>query len=475
MAVEETFDAGTCNTEYDGTSTGLFPAKPFLNIVEKLKAIKFKGLEEYSADAYLFMPFFWLFSRRITHKRSRHNLTPFFGESADYELLGNMDDPRTLLFYSERYQGRKDMDEIVEHVSEYAVQPLVFWGVHRKRLDVRALGNLRYLCSWNKTLSRLGVEKSDRPLLFAFLARARNFIRYLKKYERFIDKANCFVTLWDQACDEALFVEFCQKRGMKTATLQHGIFFGSKDFKNQILAYPLEYKHLNADYFLAWGNYSRHCAQELDIPLNKIVVVGNPKYSSEQSAALRLEKSRNKTIAVFLDGVYPESYERNLCMIEMAESLCRERGLHGLVKLHPSYMKVERLMKEVVAATPHLSICDGSLLVPDLLSQVDFCIASASTVYAEAVELGTPAFRYVPEGMPDLFAQFDLGVFKNGTELFAWVNAYSRDQKSYLEKQRRIAADLFEPGDSAARYRQVFIALVEGEDPNARLARMGLS
>lgn len=444
----------------------------FLQMVDRLRFVEFDGLEDYRAQDYFFLPLYLALATPEVKRPLRHCVTPFFGGSADYNILGCTENPNTILFYSERYRGRRDMDAIIENVEACIDRPLVFWGIHKRKLDVRALSNLRRIRSWNKTLKRLGVNKEKRPYLLGQLARACNFKRFLDEHKTLIGRASSFVTLWDQDYDEALFTKFCQKMGMKTATLQHGIFYGEKEHGNDLRTYPYCYKHLNADYFFAWGECSRQYAAEHNISQEKIVVVGNPKYLSGSKSQSRLAIEKKYDFCLFLDGGYLRNHTKNLRMLKMAQSLCKERNLRALVKAHPDYGEGEQQVREALGNSSAIKLVDKNASVLELASLADFFIMSGSTVYAEALFLGVPTLRYIQGDAPDVFSRYSLGVFQDESQLIEQFDGIRANLTDFARMQKKIADALCVQEDSPARYRSALDALARGDDPNMRLSKL---
>lgn len=184
-------------------------------------------------------------------------------------------------------------------------------------------------------------------------------------------KSKCVVFFADMQPVEHLIALFMRDKGVKTATLQHGLYvdYGQIDTVNVI-----NYKHHPSEYFLAWGQ----CTADLINSYHnssKQIVCGKPRISIETK-----DINEGDYITVILDQVLFD--KQNIQLLEIAEkfSLIKNKRLN--IRFHPSKIakKYEWLPDE------YLSDCS--------LESSEFILGHTTSMIHECLVAGIKAYRY---------------------------------------------------------------------------------
>lgn len=127
------------------------------------------------------------------------------------------------------------------------------------------------------------------------------------------NKYKLLVVLYDTYSIDNYFVQFFASKGIKTATLQHGVMLAPrKGLENNIDFAGLEFKNFVSDYFLVWNQFTKNEAIKAGLDEDKIKVLGIAKCLNSQS----MEFGSKKVFGIILDGEYEK--ENNSIMIDIA-------------------------------------------------------------------------------------------------------------------------------------------------------------
>lgn len=124
---------------------------------------------------------------------------------------------------------------------------------------------------------------------------------------------------------ENMLVQWMKKKGIYTATLQHGIFDKRGYWKG------LEFRSSVADDWLVWNLYSKELAIECGISRDKIRVLGIPRYIKPVELD---KKTKTGIFSVILGGKV--LFEENQKLVKVANRLAKEEGLKYFLRYHPS-------------------------------------------------------------------------------------------------------------------------------------------
>ncbi len=181
---------------------------------------------------------------------------------------------------------------------------------------------------------------------------------------------------------ENMLVQWMRKKGIYTATLQHGIFDKSGYWKG------LEFRASVADDWLAWNRYSRELAIECGILRDKIRVLGIPRYIKPDELH---KKTKTGIFSVILGGKV--LFEENQKLIKAANMLAKEENLKYFLRYHPSckggeydaFIDKRYIIQRDVKKETIKQMCESS----------DFSlVGSGTSMVVDLIYLKQPFFQY---------------------------------------------------------------------------------
>lgn len=181
---------------------------------------------------------------------------------------------------------------------------------------------------------------------------------------------------------ENILVQFMKKKGIHTATLQHGLFDKRGYWKG------IEFRSSVADDWLAWNPYSKELGIECGISEEKIKILGIPRYINP----IKIDKTReSKTFSVILGEKALINENREL--IEFANLLSKDYGLKYYLRYHPTCKNGEYdIFTDEEYCIPSGV---GREEVSQMCEKTDFSlIGSGTSMVIDLIYLNHPFFQY---------------------------------------------------------------------------------
>lgn len=274
------------------------------------------------------------------------------------------------------------------------------------------------------------VEKEKGPLQWSLVCSfiiVIDFFNDVKKYN--FNGTKLGVVYCDAAPIDHLFVHYLKCKGVKTATLQHGVSAAPADINNTYCdPRGIIFMNSNADYYLAMNPFSRDEAIKSGMPEEKIKITGILQYAYCDIEVD--EKKKTDIFGVVLPGKGPELNETaGIKLIEYANFLASKLEKKFYIKYHPSFTKYQ-----------YDEICDKKYFMGHLPLEtsvleysrlVDFTLISTSTVLMELVFLHSPVYHMCIEEKFDPYSNMAINSFKTQEELLRLVQA-SEDMQNQL-------------------------------------------
>jgi hypothetical protein len=243
-----------------------------------------------------------------------------------------------------------------------------------------------------------------------------------------------------------LVVQICKKMGKKTSTFHHALINGSFGY--------IEYKYSPSDYFLAWGEYTKDTAIKYGMDKNKIKVLGplTKLYGNNKEEPIYTEK---RIIGVSTRGTMGDKYASdNIELIKIINEFARKHDYKYVIRLHPSDRhKYGKYIDDQLCIRESNSKRTKDT-VQNFINNVDFVVCANSSVYADALDMGKMAFRYIPESEydEDVCEGIDFGRISSLEQLESIYNAEGIHSKKIEETSNYI----FQKGDIAKNYSKFF-------------------
>jgi hypothetical protein len=173
-----------------------------------------------------------------------------------------------------------------------------------------------------------------------------------------------------------IIVQYFNKLGKASVTLQHGLFV---DYEGVYNISSVQYKSVVSDYFLTWGESNKTLIERHNNNC-KVVICGNPSIEPYVDYDESIPHERFFTVILDWDVFEKENKE----MIEIAKVLSGKLNLKYHVRLHPSNKKNKyKINSEYAISNKNIDF---------MLS--DFIFGHTSSVIHIADRLGRKVYKY---------------------------------------------------------------------------------
>lgn len=270
-----------------------------------------------------------------------------------------------------------------------------------------------YIPSWRRELDRISLPTPIINYIVSILIDLHFFKIGLGPIDN--KRYNLLLTYFDAEFFQAYVVELLKTKGVKTATLQHGMFVAGRelDFENS----GVELRCFKSDYFLCWNQMTIDEGIKEGIPLDCFVKTGILGYIG--SKYQECTKPNNDTFGVVLG--HPMFEEENLALIEAANILAKAKGIKYYLKLHPNY--IDTHFSKYIEPTLYIGNIAKGIPILEYANMVDFSIVGSSSVFAELVYIQHDVIRYSSGDIKDKYRDIHLGrYFTNPQEI---IEVYS--------------------------------------------------
>ena len=292
---------------------------------------------------------------------------------------------------------------------------------------------MRFIFQWIYQFRKAKIPKN---LIIAFVydaIKGLQLLHFLSSNADKLNEAKAFIVLNDEYSDENLFIQYGNKLGVSTATLQHGIYARTID-DNDLRHFMHIFPNLTADKIFMWGEQQKEIAIHSGVNPEKIVVTGHPRYIH----ASKVRKLHNKIIGVCLDGYTERFWKSNIQIINLCNRFCKEFDYKYIVKIHPT--DNEKRYQEYYDCDYYIGIADKNQAVSDFASKVEFSVVGFSSIYYELMFLGISVFRYddhcefnTYEGVDD----FNFETYDQLADIYEEMNSRPLEYNDKYYKVRR--------------------------------------
>jgi len=274
---------------------------------------------------------------------------------------------------------------------------------------------------WNSLETKNIVEKI---YIVLNILQVKSIDKYLKGYN-----LKLLIAHADMQPVENYMVQYFKEKGIKTVTLQHGLYIDYSKYPN---INEVNYKNVVSDYFLSWGEETKELIEKYHSNC-KVLLCGNP---TEKEMAY---KSKDFFTVVFDQELFKE-YNKKL--IHIAQELSRKINLKILLKPHPrNNLNDYDLDKD-------LFIDNGSL------NNSAFVLGHTTTMMFQLMRSGIPVFKYQTD-IPSNKFNNDL-IFSNINELM--LKLEKKDQIDYIKEGKYYIKYI--DNNSLEKYKEVIERLI---------------
>lgn len=259
-----------------------------------------------------------------------------------------------------------------------------------------------YVWRWKREMKRLGITGVSSSVvlqsLYSLYFLYKDYVSLLN-----IDQYNLLLAFYDSSQHEAFLVELFKLKGVKTATLQHGMFSAFKE--NTFINSGVELRSFHSDYFLAWNKMTIEEAILQGVDSEKFIECGILGYVGKEYQ--ECINPNNKTFGVVIG--HPSFEEENIKLVEGANTLSKHLGYKFLLKLHPNYK--EDYFDKIVDQNCFVGIVPKGCDMLKYANMVEFSLCGSSSVFAELVYVNHNTIRYSSRTLTDKFKNVSFGKY----------------------------------------------------------------
>jgi hypothetical protein len=198
-------------------------------------------------------------------------------------------------------------------------------------------------------------------------------------------KIKSFIAFNSSVSDDAIMCSVLRKLNIKTYSLQHGFY---SIYENNIPLDIINYENITADFLLCWGNSTVKNLKKFGVPVNKLIIFGNPRIVLNNNRILKTPKFTNILVLLGRD-IYHKS---NLELIKLLEVINHNNKYNFILKLHPT-LPVKSLNKFYSAS---FSKAEEKITVAKTLEiyNCDLAISNNTSAFFDSFLNGVICLRY---------------------------------------------------------------------------------
>lgn len=331
-----------------------------------------------------------------------------------YVFEENVEDKKDVLFFYGKYWWREDHQQtFCNFTSRFVNYGCIFGKKQKISFNFDFINRLWFGIKW--------LFKSAKYIpipLSMYLLPNIDMIFYMNQLVKKIDFSDykLVVVYSELSPDENFLVQYAKKMGLKTATLQHGVFVARKN-DSQPVDRGIQLRESIVDYFLAWNKFTEDNAILEGMNPEKIFTLGIPKFINYASKP-EIDTIKKDIFGVVLNGFTPEFDAQNREMIRYANQIADRLNIKYILRYHPD-------MKGYEYANLCTTRCCGindDKSISEYAKKVDFSIVDASSVFIELVFIKHPVFR-ISNAKDDVYSTLSIdGAFSTVDELERLIN-----------------------------------------------------
>lgn len=393
-------------------------------LVNKLNDFRLFGIPQYiDKISLLCVPLDDLNSRYASVRQVGKGIRDFFKNELvqKYKYHYSISNDNKMLLWYGTYWYRGDHYKAFESFSsQFPYSDFV----RAEKLDkpvyhpFRVISGIGLLLVWSIQSLTQGFSLRNLLYFLPFLKVAQDSDKSLKKINP--SKYKLFVVYSDLSPDENCLVQYFNKEGIDTATLQHGAF-SIKKSREKYRFEGIQYIYSKSKYFLTWNQYTVDMVNNAGYDTKNYVVLGMPKYINFISENLKQTEMKKGVFGVLLNVYAPDLDEQNKKMIKVANEIAERLNCKYVVRYHPT---MDNKTYENLYSERFLEV-DKTKTIADHASSVDFTILGSSSALIELIFLNHPTFR-LKTGDDDYFSDIPFGYFSTAEEFTELYNDTSK-------------------------------------------------
>lgn len=266
-----------------------------------------------------------------------------------------------------------------------------------------------------------------------------------EQFERWdLSKYAAVVFYYEHNWVSNVLMQMAAAKGILTVTLQHGEYFGNAVFPEEEPGPPLTAS--NADVFLAWDEMTRDLLLDLNVPEERIRIMGIPRYLDYIRPDMKLNTRKRRFGVVSSIAKYEDKQ-----MIKIACEIAEKTGWEFCIRYHPLQQGNEY---DHLFSSPYYIKNGGCGTLDQYEQQVDFSLVGRSTMLVDLVAKGARAYHYVDSRGFGAYPQKECA-FSCADEVIRMEEDLESTKKQWKALQDKIMG----PIDAKQRYIDFFKSL----------------
>ena len=311
--------------------------------------------------------------------------------------------------------------------------------IRSRRLAGPALVLRRFaaVLRWEKRRKQAGLSRRELLYSAPFLLSAWDF--YCEFCRTDFTRYRLVTVYFDLAPTAAVLVALCRRQGVRTATLQHGMY---QPAPRAGKAPGANFYHLTvAELFLAWNKLAAAQANADGLAPERIRVLGVTRF---EPVSVCEQKKDSGLFGV----VFSLNPEEDTALLAVANKLAAQTGKRYYTRYHPNQEA------DAYAALIEPRHWAGDLAPQEYSLQayaarVDFSLVGGSSVLAELVRMHSRAYHYRGKKAENCYAALEAGAFSCAEQVQAYEAAPQQTQAALWDALCSVT-------DSAASYKNFF-------------------
>lgn len=341
----------------------------------------------------------------------------------EYEYISDNTDCKVLFIYTDFYYREDHLKGINNFLGN--IRNVGYYIPKKKKRTFAGLLNmvsdLFSVLIWGVQIDREFTIQERLELIFELL-KLKHFIKVFNADA--INNKSLVVVYYDLCPSENYIVQLCKKKGVKTATMQHGSMRAKGDKIISIDNSGVQLKKSISDYYLAWNQYTKREAQKEGRKGESIVVCGVPKYVNRNE---RINSCASAVFGVVLSGKY--SKKENLQLIEIANKVALKLNYRFYLRYHPTFKGNE--YNSFVDMNYYIGNLNG-ITMEEYARKVEFTVLSNSSVLVELVHFHARVYR-MKFSEEDMYYSLNKCTFSDDNGLIALIQSNNNLDDLYNE------------------------------------------
>ena len=417
-------------------------ARRIRELISIINNKRFTGFKGYKMGLTLGV-FLSTFAERVTWRSSLGSLAHGFAV-LNY-CISDSGGGNKLFLYTPSYMERVLFKEEFRDISRLADdRRLITSNTRKMRFSPRSATNILLILPWLFETMQLPLNTKQRLYIMGLMGQCRSWLAYFRNAIKNNPPA-LVTTFCDAHMLDNITVQYCRKKGIPTATLQHALFF----YNNEL--FQSSFELMVSDKILVWGEQSATAAQLYGIHSDKIYVAGP---LSTVSGSHRVPDT--KTFGVVLSG---GSDSMNNALVAIANETAKILGCRYVIRPHPN-----NDVKNTYGSDNECleSVNDNSQSLEFFTQQVGFILCvSGTTALFEMMRMGAVVFKFNYPYKQSFPEQGELS-FSTTNEVIDILKSVNDDIGAYFIRTDRIISHVFGYNDVSA-YKLFFKMYNEGE------------